>query len=343
MNEFSKRYLKKQRDFSADYKPHFPRIIKIDICNVCNQACVFCPQSKQINKKGCIDSDLCRKIIQDAYFAGAREMGLSSTGEPLLNKKLPEYIRLAKELGYEYIFINTNGLLMDEDMSENILKEGIDSVKFSINASQKSYSLVHGTDSYFQVIRNLEKFYQKREILNKNCKIYVSYIATKFTLGEINQVKKDIEAYIDDFVVMNANNRGGLANEVVDELYVEDDEYSLKYPCSQIFNNVYVTAEGYMTVCCQDFENNMVVADLNLMSVEDAWNCADFIEFRKRFLNKDIKGILCDNCLNNTHKPIVPLNSKYAGYVNSKIKVNDLQKRIGEMKSIFAHEKSKYR
>ena len=53
------KYIQKQRDLSsASVMPPFPQIIKIDICNTCNYSCIFCPQSKQTNKKGFIDNKL---------------------------------------------------------------------------------------------------------------------------------------------------------------------------------------------------------------------------------------------------------------------------------------------
>lgn len=125
MGELRDRYINKQRDLSAiSYRPPFPRIIKIDICNTCNYACIFYPQAKQTSKIGSIDDNLCRKIIDDAFEAGAREICLSSTGEPLLNKNLESYIALCKDIGYEYVFFNTNGFLLDEKRSLKILKGG---------------------------------------------------------------------------------------------------------------------------------------------------------------------------------------------------------------------------
>lgn len=116
-NKLKDRYLHKQRDLSAKMLyPQFPNIVKIDICNTCNYRCVFCPQATQRNetKIGCIDTELCRKIICDSYAAGARELCLSMTGEPLLNPELEDFIAYAKKLGYTYVFFNTNGYLLTE-------------------------------------------------------------------------------------------------------------------------------------------------------------------------------------------------------------------------------------
>ena len=335
MESLREKYISKQRDLSEiGITPKFPRIIKIDICNRCNYSCIFCPQSKQeqVAKKGDIDDDLCLKIIDDAYKAGAREICLSSTGEPLMNRQLEKYISIAKTIGYEYIFFNTNGFLMNEKRIVAFLEGGVNSVKFSINGARNDYGLIHGIEGYDKVIENLKLFDYLRKKLKANCKLYVSYVSTKYTYVDIEQVKSDVGKYVDDIMIMNANNRGGVADEVDNEFYSGEDDYSYKFPCSQPFNNMYITSEGYVVACCQDFENNMVIADLHNMSVTEAWNCDAFTEFRTLFLESRYQGLLCDNCLNNTHFEITPLNDKYSRYIHSECRVKDLKERIQRLK-----------
>lgn len=331
MGELTRRYIEKQRDLTElSITPHFPRIIKIDICNICNYACVFCPQAKQEGKIGNIDDALCKKIMRDAYEEGAREICLSSTGEPLLNPGLPDYISYAKALGYEYVFFNTNGFLMDEAFAGKVIESGADSVKFSINAAAKSYKLIHGGGSYERVIENLKTFDRVRKEKGSSCHLYVSYVATKYTLDEAEIVERDTGEYCDEFMFMKANNRGGAADEVDKELYAGTDEYTYTFPCSQIFNNVYITSEGYMVACCQDFDNQMVLEDLHEVSVGEAWNGKRFTEFRRRFLKKDFRGLMCENCLFNRHNKVEPLRPEYAGYRISEKKKENLVRRIKE-------------
>lgn len=329
MGELTRRYIEKQRDLTEiGIAPHFPRIIKIDICNACNYACVFCPQAKQEGKIGNIDDILCKRIMKDAYKEGAREICFSSTGEPLLNPRLPDYILLAKGIGYEYTFFNTNGFLMDEALAKKIIESGADSVKFSINAAAKNYKLVHGGGSYERVIENLKIFDRVRKEKRSSCHLYVSYVATKYTIDEAEIVKRDTKEYSDEFMFMKANNRGGAADEVDKDLYAGTDEYTYIFPCSQIFNNVYVTSEGYMVACCQDFDNQMVLEDLHEISVGEAWNGKHFMEFRSRFLKRDYNGLMCENCLFNRHNKVKPLRPEYAGYSISEKKRENLMKRI---------------
>lgn len=203
------RYLEKQRDLSEKaIVPPFPKIVKIDVCNTCDFRCVFCPQSKQVNKVGCIESELCYRLIKDSYAAGARELCLSMTGEPLLNKELEDFISYAKEIGYTYVFFNTNGHLLTRERSERLLRAGIDSIKVSVNASKKSYELVHGVDAFDSVIENIKTFSALRDTLGK-CALYVSYVAVKQTIGEAEEVRALLSPYVDEMIVMNANGRGG--------------------------------------------------------------------------------------------------------------------------------------
>lgn len=327
------KYIRKQRDLTfLSAMPPFPKIIKIDICNTCNYACIFCPQSKQTNKKGFINDELCRKIISDAYAAGAREICLSSTGEPLLNPRLEEYISLAKELGYIYIFFNTNGYLLNRERSAKILNAGADSVKISLNAgSRETYQLVHGIDGYGTVLENLKNFAEIRKELGSACKIYVSYVAVRQTAKEYEGLKIGISQYVDEMMIMNANRRGGAISEIDENLYNGDDQYTYQYPCSQLFNNVYVSAEGFVNICCQDFENVAVVADLNETDVESAWNCPNFIAFRERYLQGDLKDTLCYNCIHNTNEKVVPLDVDRAYFEESDAKIKNLEGRINQL------------
>lgn len=327
---FKEKYLAKQReDRYVMERPPFPRIVKIDICNTCNYACVFCPQAKQTGKRGNIDDELCTKIIADAYRAGARELCLSSTGEPLLNRNLEKYIRQAKALGYTYVFFNTNGYLMDRSRAESVLAAGVDSVKFSINAgSAGTYKLVHGIDGYERVIENLIEMSRLRKEIRPQCKLYVSFVAVRQTRGEAAGLESKIGTYIDDFVAMNANSRGGSIREVEGILSAGGDEFSYQYPCSQLFHNLYVSAEGYVNICCQDFDNLTVVADLRETDVESAWHSEKFTAFRRKYLKKDLAHTLCANCVYGGDEEVVPLEKEKAYFRQSGKKIKNLQERI---------------
>ena len=272
------------------------------------------------------------KIIEDSRKGGAEELALSSTGEPLINRNLEKYASYAKSIGYTYVFFNTNGLLLDRKRSECIISSGVDSVKISINAGKRNYLDIHGVDAYEKVLQNMKDFDDVRKSVDSTCKLYVSYISTRATEAEIYEVKQAVSNYTDDFIHMAANNRGGLVGAFDTELYVGGDEYSFLYPCSQIFNNLYVTADGYLDACCQDFDRKMIIADLNSISALDAWNGKTFTDFRKRYLTKELKGTLCMSCLGwDTSEKTMPLDDKYQGYGRDLRKEINLRERVSRL------------
>ncbi len=134
-----------------------------------------------------------RRLCVEAYEGGCREICLAMRGEPLINKKLEDYIRYAHELGYTYVFINTNGYFLDESRSKSLLDAGLDSIKVSVNAAEKYYELIHGIDAYDKVKNNVIMFDKYRKEKNSSCKLYISYVAIKQTKEESKTVIKDFE------------------------------------------------------------------------------------------------------------------------------------------------------
>ncbi|MDR2406573.1 MAG: radical SAM protein [Bacteroidales bacterium] len=285
----------------------FPREIKIDVSSSCNYKCIMCQHSIMQGGGITIDSKLCKKILSEAYSAGARECSFHFWGEPLLNKSLEDYILYAKNLGYEYVYFTTNGYLATIERSRKLLDAGLDSIRFSINASRENYKLVHGIDGYDRVLNNIKALYDYRIQSKSKCKIYVSFIATKQTALEASKVTIDVKEYVDDIVIIKVRNFGGIAKNIFKILEIGNDNYRQTYPCTQPFKDFCVSAEGYLLTCCFDAENKTVIADLNNCSVIEAWYSKKFEDFRKRHLAGDLKGTLCYNCLNSAEETVLSL------------------------------------
>ena len=104
--------------------PEFPKKgMLIEITNLCNDACIFCFNKNMVREKGFIDSKLVDKVLNEAYELGMREVGFYTTGEPLLNKNLEDYIYKAKTIGYQYVYITTNGVLADINRVKNLIEK----------------------------------------------------------------------------------------------------------------------------------------------------------------------------------------------------------------------------
>lgn len=334
-NSLNERILDRNNKSNFIKKPPFPqKNLLIELSNACNNQCIFCANRKMTRKRGSIKFDILNKILKDCYNLGTREVGFYTTGEPLLYRKLEESIKLAKEIGYSYVYITTNGILCTLEKFKKLLESGLDSIKISINAlDEKSYKLIHNTDSFNLVMKNLQDMYNYKLEHKLDVKIFVSYIATKYTNHTTNQIKKFFSNMCDEVMVVNVRNQSGLTPENITLLGGLNDLDKIKaereLPCHYVFNTINVTYEGYLTACCTDFQNYLVYGNANINSIKKCWHNRIITSLRKQHLNKKLKNNLCRNCIFNSLNVPKPLIKKYATKFNETIFVKtDAEKRI---------------
>lgn len=313
----------------------FPKNMLMELTNMCNDSCVFCANSKHTRKRGVIMPKLAERILKEAYSLGTREVGFYQTGEPLLDQNLERYISFAKEVGYEYVYITTNGALLTKERAERIVSAGVDSIKFSINASNSTdYMLIHGKDEFDKVMENIIYLNTLRKETRSKFALYISYVVTRYTEAQKDDFERNCKKYVDDIVFADCTNQGGtMTNEIANYLAVDSDVVMpVQGICSMIFNRLHITYEGYLTMCCVDFQNYLVIADLNEEKLKDAWNNQYARNLRTRHLQHDLKGTLCFNCLNNCNEPIEPLRKEYATEVimDTWDKSEEIAKRVYE-------------
>ena len=299
--------------------PDFPaKNLLIEVTNMCNNRCIFCGNRKMLRKKGFIKYKIVENALKQAFELGMREVGFYATGEPLLDKNIFDYINLAKSIGYNYIYITTNGLLLNKEVFKKLVANGLDSIKLSINAIDKEkYYFIHGVDKYNEVLKNLKDICNIKRKENLDIKIYVSYIATKYTDEDKSKIINTFNC-CDEVVIVNVRNQSGMTPEVESYLKCSSKagkiESQRPLPCFYPFKSVNVTYEGYLTACCSDFENMLVYGDLSQESMKDAWQNNYITMLRNKHLNNNLKGTLCDNCIYNCKlipKPIrsdIPFN-----------------------------------
>ena len=325
----------------------FPKRMVLELTNMCNDSCLFCAHSKHTGKKGIIKPELAERILSEAYSLGTRDVCFHMRGEPLLDRNLERYISFAKNLGYEYTYFTTNGALLTKERAERIVNSGIDSIKFSVNASNSNdYLLMHGKDEFDKVMENIIYLNTLREENRSKFAIYISYVVTRYTESEKDNFERKYKKYVDDILFYDCINQGGsMTNEIAKYLEVDSDcDISAQTIstmgqniCTMIFDRFHVTYEGYLTMCCVDFQNYLVIADLNKESLKDAWNNRYACKLRAKHLQHDLKGTMCHNCWNNCYESVKPLRKEYATEVimDKWDKSEEIAKRVCEWNTNF--------
>ena len=104
----------------------------------------------------------------------------------------------------------------------------------------------------------------------------------------------------------------------IDTLLRCDCDHEIMRRCNLPFDAISITYEGYLSIENADYENMLIVADLNKVSLHDGWYGEKMKDMRRRFMENDLSGTLCDGCVNHAcrpAKPITPECSEMSEYV----------------------------
>ena len=288
-----------------------PKNILIELTNACNHKCNFCFNPKSLRKPAVIDINLMSKILEEAFDMGIKEVGFYGTGEPLLVQNITERIAIAKKIGFEYLYLTTNGSLRDDNFWEDLVKNsGLSSIKFSINAGTKeTYRKIHGKDDFDKVIHRVRFVSKLIKKIKVNCHLAVSFVATKESEKSYNSLSNLLKDHVDEFLLYGTNNQIGYLDNKDKKGKIVSRNYKL--PCSMIFNRVHISSEGYLTACCEDYQNYLASYDLKKLNLSKAWNGKIMNNLRKKHLNKDLKNLICESCIFGTKTDDVqPLDKK---------------------------------
>jgi radical SAM protein with 4Fe4S-binding SPASM domain len=306
--------LEKRRKMTFEVKsniyqeiPPFPREITLDINNRCNHKCFFCANPK-IEHYDILDTSIAFDLMKQGIENGCTDLALQATGEPFMDKRLPIFVSEGKKLGYEYIYINTNGALATPKRAQPVIDAGCHSIKFSINANNREdFKEVHGYDDFEKVIENLKWMFEYRNKNNIQMGIYVSSVKSSKYKEDYENIKKYIIPYCDNFDARDVSNQGGSMMELNDTEEIKKgnilgslkkEEFTTR--CVYPFNRMVIDPYGFVVACTADFHNKLSIGDVRKNTLKQIWESDSFKFLRNRHLNEDYTDLFCERCLNNT-------------------------------------------
>lgn len=308
MREHMTERLGEKSNFSLN--PPLPECLNIEVNNTCNQRCVFCPYHGMYAPRALhpavLDIEFVKKLMRQAYELGIgrNEIGFYLAGEAFLYKGLAELIAYAKELGFKYIFLTTNGALATPERMRAVIDAGLDSIRFSVNAPEREmYKELHGKDDYDIVLENIREMHKYLTENHIKVATSLSCVITKKTLRIEKRMREIFEPYFEDimFIPVMLSRLTNIA-EVREKYEVIDDGDMMLNPdfiCPLLFNSMYINALGRVVPCCNSYDEEVYFADLKVnSSLKDAWESEGYNRYRKIFLNGDSdKGTICETCL----------------------------------------------
>lgn len=284
-----------------------PRSVKMELNTRCNYSCTFCVRS--VRENDCIDMDrsMYSRIIRELRDAGVEELGLFYINEPFTCSWLHEAIAEAKEVGFPYVFLTTNGANATPNKVRKCMEAGLDSLKFSVNfADEEQFGAVAkvNTKLWLKALDHIAAARKVRDEGPHKCGLYASSIAFDGEQGE--RMKRVVDSYVRPYVdefywlplygMSGASKANGMRPQPGNPGRL--DAMRAPLPCWAVFTEGHITADGKLSACCfgNGADDALAMADLNQVSFMDGWNSLAYQQLRQAHLDGDVSKTPCAEC-----------------------------------------------
>jgi len=286
--------------------PAFPRLIDIELTNNCNFRCLMCPTGtlSHKRKKGFMDENILLKIL-DEISKYKTPLRFIRWGEPMLHPQFLSFVREANQRK-TICHVNTNGSLLNEEKIEQILEIPLDSIKFSFQGvDRNSYKEMRNTDYFDDLLKKVKLLYNLRAD-NEYPYIHVSTTITYESKEQVISFKKNVSEFTDLVTV---------GRTILEHININDIKLPDKYKntilnlksqesvvkkyldCVEVFDKLSINWDGSVSACCGDYDNYMIIGDLNQSSLEEIWNSKKMNTYRKILaVNGHKRFKLCKSC-----------------------------------------------
>jgi radical SAM protein with 4Fe4S-binding SPASM domain len=274
-----------------------PPSLQIEPTNNCNLKCICCASQRSSRCRGYMDFGLFTEIIDEASSIGVKRIHLYLLGEPLLHPKIVDMIRFIKSRNMG-INIATNGMLMDEEKAELILRSGLnvaDHLLFSIlGHSKEVHERIMIGAKQERVFSNIYTLLDMRRKLHMRGPI----VETVFYMMPENQHEGE-EFYqkwhgVVDHVRIVKRISQQFSRFGTEELHRITRRATT---CTDLWERMTVYWNGDVTMCVADVNGTNIIGNLRDQSIEHTWKCESLMSIKR--LHKERRFFehpLCSKC-----------------------------------------------
>jgi MoaA/NifB/PqqE/SkfB family radical SAM enzyme len=171
--------------------------LDLEIHGACNYKCEMCPQAwgrERAFLKG-MPLDLFKKIVDDALQYGLVSASLHGSGEPTLNRNLPEMVKYLKEHKVEVVSF-TNGQRLTRELSRSLFDAGLDILRISaIGCDEASYDKWMEPGAYDTVRDNARAAVAESKALGSQTQVHLYHL-----ISEYEKREEEVVAYQENWI-----------------------------------------------------------------------------------------------------------------------------------------------
>ena len=241
----------------------FPIELALELAAVCNLRCVMCPVPTTSRPPRFMNPETFQRAVDQAAAEGGFVLLPQGFGETMLHAKWAELVGYAVSRGIRPIVMLTNGTVLNERNVERLLALAIDVVLISIDGTTpETYARVRVGGDLRKVEANVLRLVERRGA-SRTPKICLRIIRMKDTAHEIDDFLARWRSVLhpeDEVRINEYNDWAGKVDDLSVEGVHEGD--TGRGPCRMLWRNLSVHADGKVSACCHDSEDELIVGDL---------------------------------------------------------------------------------
>lgn len=130
--------------------------LSVEVTTHCNCFCNHCFVRASVKKLSSLPLEMVKAIISEGHGLGYRKLHITG-GEPLLWSGLFEALAFAENVGFDSIFLNTNGTLLTGKIADRLASFESLKISVSLEGGEPLHDDVRGEGAYRQATKGIEK------------------------------------------------------------------------------------------------------------------------------------------------------------------------------------------
>lgn len=296
--EYRRKWVENAKNFILEEAPLH---IDIEPTNACNLRCPMCPRTVILENGShnfnisSMKIETFKRLIDEAAEIGVYSLKLNWLGEPLVHPHIVEMVRYAKEKGLVDVMFNTNAALLNEKISRELIEAGLDKLFFSFDSPHKEkYEEIRVGASYDETLENIKRFIRIRDEMGSQTPLTrVSMVLMDSNHDEYNEFVDMFKDIVD--IVAYVEYREPESTGV--------KEYNADFACAQLWQRMFVAADGEVIVCCIDSNREYVAGNIHEDSIKNIWKNERYTSIRDLHKNGNYNQVpMCSKCDLTTKK-----------------------------------------
>ncbi len=284
--------------------------VNIEISNICNLQCSFCPEV--IRTKKLMDESLFEKVIREVAPL-TEQVCFHLMGEPLVHPKLERFLEICAQ---ETVPVNlvSNGVLLTDKRAELLLHPIVRQVNFSLHSFNDNYPDKDHDDYLEKIFKFTERAFEKRPDLYINFRLWnlprvneIENPVQQKNRSMLNKIEKRFDSLIANRLDLDFDVRLQKSYKVKNRLYLHfDTEFvwpSLDLPtlgtrgtCKGLINHFGVLVDGTVVPCCLDKEAKIPLGSALELPIPEILESPRAKEILKGFRERRLVEELCQKC-----------------------------------------------